>query len=58
MKQRNISEEFILTLTMEGENDSLEVFLSGRALRTFRGKYSSTIEVVLWIKQPRVCASI
>ena len=42
---------------MGGKNDSLEVFLPGRGLGTFPGRYSITMAVVLWIKQPRVCAS-
>ena len=40
------SEEFIVTL-MEGKNDSLEVFLSGRALL----RYSNTMETLPMKKQ-------
>ena len=39
----------VYTRTYAGQNDSLEVFLTGRGLGTFPGRYSITMEVVLWI---------
>ena len=49
LKQRKCSEEFILTL--EGENDSLEVFLPGRTLGTISGRYSNTMDMLPMKKQ-------